>query len=68
MIPDGVLKLENGTYEVWCSVQDGREQCGVFKARHITSRKWARAHAAYNGVTKDPHDAPIYVLKRGFSK
>jgi hypothetical protein len=65
MIPDGILRLADGTYEVWCCVQDGREHCGVYKQRRLAARRWAKAHAAYNGVTKDPCDVPIYVLKAG---
>jgi hypothetical protein len=63
MIPDGILRLVDGTYEVWCCVQDGHEHCGVYKQRRLAARRWAKAHAAYNGVTKDPSDVPIYVLK-----
>lgn len=63
MIPGGVLKLEDGTYEVWCHVQDGSDHCGVYKTLAKARREWAKAEQACNHRRNcKPSDAPVYVV------
>jgi hypothetical protein len=61
MIPGGVLKREDGTYDVWCHIQDGHEYCGNCKTLARAKRAWVDAEKAYNH-RKDitVHDAPVY--------
>ena len=61
MIPNGVLELEDGTFEVWCNIQDGRERCGAYKTLARARREWAKAEIAYNHRRDcKPSDAPVY--------
>ena len=64
MIPGGVLQLEDGTWQVWCNIQDGREKCGTFKTLAKAKKSWVDAEVAYNHrAGLKPSDAPVYKLK-----
>jgi hypothetical protein len=61
VIPGGVLKLKDGTFEVWCHTQDSHERCGVYKTLARAKREWVKAEIAYNHRRNiKPSDAPVY--------
>lgn len=63
MIPGGILRLEDGRYEVWCHTQDSHERCGVYVTLARARSEWVKAEIAYNHRRDcKPSDAPVYKI------